>query len=94
MPQRNSAGMVKIVPVASAVEAEPIVCDRFASRIVPSAERGGRSRRSSPLRESRPNGQPDAEPEVRVGGAEDDAEHDAGDDRLRSEFRERRFFER
>ena len=34
-PQRNSAGIVKIVPVASAVEAEPIVCEMFASRIVP-----------------------------------------------------------
>ena len=35
MPHRKSAGIVKIVPVASDVEAEPIVCDRFASRIVP-----------------------------------------------------------
>ena len=34
MPQRKSAGMVKIVPVASEVEAEPMVCERFASRIV------------------------------------------------------------
>jgi hypothetical protein len=31
----NRAGMVKMVPLASAVEADPIVCDRFASRIVP-----------------------------------------------------------
>ena len=40
MPQRNSAGIVKMVPVASAVEAEPIVWEMFASRIVPR----GRSR--------------------------------------------------
>jgi len=33
MPQRKSAGMVKIVPVASDELAEPIVCARFASRI-------------------------------------------------------------
>ena len=35
MPQRKSAGMVKIVPDASDVEAEPMVCDRFASSRVP-----------------------------------------------------------
>ena len=34
-PQRNSAGIVKIVPVASDVEAEATVCERLASRIVP-----------------------------------------------------------
>ncbi len=34
-PHRKSAGMVKIVPVASAVEAEATVCERLASRIVP-----------------------------------------------------------
>ena len=33
-PQRNRAGKVKIEPVARAVEAEAIVCERFASRIV------------------------------------------------------------
>ena len=33
-PHRKSAGMVKIPPVASAVDALPIVCARFASRIV------------------------------------------------------------
>ena len=35
MPQRKSAGIVKIVPEASAVEADPIVWEMFASRIVP-----------------------------------------------------------
>ncbi len=35
MPHRNSAGIVKIVPVASEVEADATVCERFASRIVP-----------------------------------------------------------
>src|ERR1041385_4217833 len=33
IPQRNSAGMVKIVPVASDELAEPMVCEMFASRI-------------------------------------------------------------
>ena len=37
MPQRKSAGIVKMVPVASDVEAEPMVWERFASRIVPLA---------------------------------------------------------
>ena len=35
MPQRKSAGIVKMVPVASDVEAEATVCERLASRIVP-----------------------------------------------------------
>ena len=35
MPHRKSAGIVKIVPVASDVEAEATVCERLASRIVP-----------------------------------------------------------
>ena len=35
MPQRKRAGIVKIVPVASEVEAEATVCERLASRIVP-----------------------------------------------------------
>ncbi len=30
-------GIVKIVPLASDVDAEPMVCDRLASRIVPRA---------------------------------------------------------
>jgi len=30
----NSAGIVKMVPLASEVLAEPIVCARFASRMV------------------------------------------------------------
>src|SRR3954469_11340330 len=34
MPHRKRAGIVKMVPVARAVEAEPIVCERFASRMV------------------------------------------------------------
>ncbi len=37
MPHRNSAGMVKIVPVASEVEADPMVWEMLASRIVPRA---------------------------------------------------------
>jgi hypothetical protein len=40
MPQRKSAGMVKIVPVASDELAEPMVCERFASRITPSRRPG------------------------------------------------------
>src|SRR5262245_19435769 len=39
----NSAGMVKIVPLASEVEADPIVCDRLASRIVPRARNSRKS---------------------------------------------------
>ncbi len=35
MPHRKSAGIVKIVPVASEVDAEATVCDRFASRMLP-----------------------------------------------------------
>ena len=34
MPQRNSAGMVKMVPLASEVEADPMVCARLASSTV------------------------------------------------------------
>src|SRR4030095_629561 len=34
-PQRNSAGIVKIVPDASELDALPTVCARFVSRIVP-----------------------------------------------------------
>ena len=33
-PQRKSAGRVKITPLATELEAEPTVCDRFASRIL------------------------------------------------------------
>ncbi len=35
IPHRKSAGIVKIVPEASDELAEPIVCDMFASRIIP-----------------------------------------------------------
>jgi hypothetical protein len=35
MPHMNNAGTVKMVPLASEVDADPMVCDRFASRIVP-----------------------------------------------------------
>jgi hypothetical protein len=35
MPHRKSAGIVKIVPVASDVDAEATVCERLASRSVP-----------------------------------------------------------
>ena len=35
-PQRNSAGSVKITPEATELEAEPTVCARFASRMLPS----------------------------------------------------------
>ncbi len=34
-PQRKSAGIVNMVPVASAVEADATVCDMLASRMVP-----------------------------------------------------------
>ena len=34
-PHMNSAGSVKITPEASELEAEPVVCARLASRIVP-----------------------------------------------------------
>ena len=79
--------MVKIVPLASDVEAEPMVCDRFASRIVPrSAEqpeqRDGHHGRGDRGRDR----QPDPQAEVGVGGAEEDAEQDAGDDGLEREF--------
>ena len=78
MPHRKSAGIVKIVPVASAVEAEPTVCDRLASRIVPlraqQAEDGHRHHRG---RDRGRDGHADAQAEVGVRGAEDDAEHDA-----------------
>ena len=33
-PQRKSAGSVKITPLATELEAEPTVCDRFASRML------------------------------------------------------------
>ncbi len=33
-PQRKSAGKVKMTPLATELEAEPTVCDRFASRMV------------------------------------------------------------
>ena len=42
-PQRKSAGIVKIEPVASDVEAEPIVCERFASRMEPFAPKSRKS---------------------------------------------------
>ena len=35
MPHRKSAGMVKMVPAASEELAEPMVCERLASRIIP-----------------------------------------------------------
>ena len=43
VPQRKSAGIVKIEPVASEVDAEPIVCERFASRIEPFAPKSRKS---------------------------------------------------
>ena len=74
-PQRNSAGIVKIVPVASAVEAEPIVCERFASRIVPFRPR---SRKTATVRTAAgieaDTVSPTLQAEIRVRGAEDEAE--------------------
>ncbi len=35
MPQRNSAGKVKITPLATELDAEPMVWDMFASRMLP-----------------------------------------------------------
>ena len=40
----NRAGRVKITPEASELEAEPVVCERLASRIVPSRPARRRSR--------------------------------------------------
>ena len=39
IPQRKSAGIVKMTPVASEVEAAAIVWERLASRIVPSTRK-------------------------------------------------------
>ena len=85
---------MKIVPVASDVEAEPIVCERFASRIVPfCAEEAEDGDRQDGGRNRRRDGQPDPQAEVRVRGAEHEAEDDARDHRLRRELGERRLFE-
>src|SRR4051812_16780007 len=46
IPHKNSAGIVKIVPVASDELADPIVCEMFASRIMP-LRRLGISRNSA-----------------------------------------------
>ena len=35
MPHMNSAGSVKITPLASELDAEPVVCEMLVSRIVP-----------------------------------------------------------
>jgi len=35
MPHRKRAGIVKMVPAASDELAEPMVCERLASRIIP-----------------------------------------------------------
>ena len=87
MPQRKSAGIVKIVPVASEVDAEPMVCDRLASRIVPRGRQQPEQRHGHHRgRDRRRHRHADAQAEVGVGGAEHDAEQDAGDDRLEGEF--------
>ena len=88
-PQRKSAGIVKIEPVASDVEAEPIVCERFASRIgALRAEEPEERDRHDGRGNRRRDGQPDAQAEVRVRGAEDEAEDDARRDGLRRELGE------
>ncbi len=35
MPHMNSAGSVKMTPLASELEAEPVVCEIFVSRMLP-----------------------------------------------------------
>jgi hypothetical protein len=47
MPQRNSAGSVKMMPLASELEAEPTVCERLASRIVPRRPAASRARNTA-----------------------------------------------
>ena len=72
--------MVKIVPVASDELAEPIVCERFASRIIPPAPAGISAEQRDRQHgdgDRRRDGEPDPQAEVGVGGAEDDAEDDA-----------------
>ena len=82
--------MVKIVPVASEVEAEPMVCDRFASRIVDlQAQRPEGDDRHHRGRDRGGDRHADPETEIGVGGAEDDAEHDAGEHGLEGELRDR-----
>ena len=83
----NSAGMVKIVPLASDVEADPIVCDRLASRIVPArAEQTEQRDRHHGGGNRRRHGETDAKAKIGVCRAEHDAEQHAGDDRLDREF--------
>ena len=80
---------MKIVPVASAVEAEATVCERLASRIVPRM----RNRRKTAtvitaagIDAEHRHAHPQAE--VGIGGAEHDAEHDTDDDGLEGELRD------
>ncbi len=80
-----------MLPVASDVEAEPIVWEMFASRIVPRARDQLEDRdRHDGGRDGRGDGHPHAEAEVGVGGPEHDAEQHAGDNGLERELGYRR----
>ena len=78
---------MKIVPVASAVEAEATVCDRFASRIV-LPERNARNTATviTAAGIEADTVMPDAQPEVGVRRAEHDPQHDARDDGAQREL--------
>jgi len=43
IPHMNSAGSVKMTPEASELDAEPVVCERLASRMVPPEPRSRRN---------------------------------------------------
>ena len=88
IPHRNSAGIVKIVPVASDVDAEPIVCERFASRIVaPRTAAAGTARPSSPRPGSTPRrSSPTRRPRYAFAAPNTMPEHDAGGHGLEREL--------
>ncbi len=83
----NNAGIVKMVPLASEVEADPIVCDRLASRIVPRRAQQAEQRHGHHGSRNRGrHGQADAKSKIGVRRAEHDPEQDAGHDGLGGEF--------
>ena len=47
MPQRNRAGRVKMMPLATELEAEPTVWERLASRMVPPMPRAPKARKAA-----------------------------------------------
>jgi hypothetical protein len=78
--------MVKIVPLASDVEAEPIVWARYRRpRAHQPEQRHGHDRGGDRGRD----GEADAQAEVGVGRAEDEAEHDTRDHGARGELGDR-----